>query len=280
MGHSRSVEAFSQGEGQGHLRDRRFHDAVQILGQGLAYDVRFGQDIPRKGEILCKFAEFWFEQLQVPSHFVRRTSDTEMEVRRMDMLPIECVVRGYFYGSLADRWRRGEASLPRGTDTRLAARLPEPVFDPTTKSEHDTPVDRAEAVGTGLVTDAQFSWLKETSIGIYHQMTRTADAAGFILADLKLEFGVLDGRIVLGDSIGPDEYRLWPKDSFEIGTVQGSYDKQILRDWLTANGYQDQFADARRSGTEPAPPQIPAEIVSKMTSRYVAAYERIAGKPL
>ena len=101
------------------------------------------------------------------------------------------------------------------------------------------------------------------------------DAAGFILADLKLEFGLLDGEIVLGDSIGPDEYRLWPKETYEIGKIQESYDKQILRDWLTANGYQKQFEDDRNSGKEPIAPEIPSEIIQTITQRYVIAYEKL-----
>lgn len=111
-------------------------------------------------------------------------------------------------------------------------------------------------------------------------MARIADNVGFILADLKLEFGLLDGQITLGDSIGPDEYRLWSKDSFEAGKIQEAYDKQLLRDWLTANGYQKQFDDARDAGKEPVAPLIPEEIISKMTQRYVAAYEKLTGNSL
>ena len=97
---------------------------------------------------------------------------------------------------------------------------------------------------------------------------------------LKLEFGILDEKITLGDSIGPDEYRLWPKDSFEVGKIQEAYDKQLLRDWLTANGYQKQFDDARANGQEPIPPEIPQEIIEKMTERYVTAYEKLSGKSM
>ena len=111
-------------------------------------------------------------------------------------------------------------------------------------------------------------------------MASIANDVGFILADLKLEFGLLDGQITLGDSIGPDEYRLWPKDTFEIGKIQEAYDKQLLRDWLTANGYQKQFDDARDAGNEPVAPEIPQEIISKMTERYVIAYEKLSGKSL
>ncbi|RMW37120.1 MAG: phosphoribosylaminoimidazolesuccinocarboxamide synthase [Nitrosopumilus sp.] len=245
-----------------------------------AYDVKFKQDIPRKGEVLCKFAEFWFDELDVPNHFIKRESDTEILVKKMKMLPIECVVRGYFYGSLVSRWKKGEVKVPEGTNTTLAAKLPEPIFDPTTKSEHDIPIDKSKAIEMNLVSEEQYNWLEKTSIEIYKKMAKIADDVGFILADLKLEFGVLDGQITLGDSIGPDEYRLWPKDSFEVGKTQEAYDKQLLRDWLTANGYQKQFDDARDAGQEPVAPEIPSEIISKMTERYVTAYEKLSGKAL
>lgn len=241
-----------------------------------AFDVKFNQDIPEKGKVLCKFAEFWFEKLDVPNHFVRRESDNEIIVKKMKMLPIECVVRGYFYGSLINRWKKGEVVVPEGTDTTMAAKLPEPLFDPTTKSEHDIPIDKSKALEMNLVTEEQFDWLKSTSISIYKQMAEIADGVGFILADLKLEFGLLNGKITLGDSIGPDEYRLWPKDSFEVGKIQEAYDKQLLRDWLTANGFQKQFDDSRKKGEEPIAPQIPQEIISKMTQRYVTAFEKLS----
>jgi len=241
-----------------------------------AFDVKFNQDIPKKGEVLCKFAEFWFNELDVPNHFIKRESDTEILVKKMEMLPIECVVRGYFYGSLISRWKKGEVKVPDGTDTTMAARLPVPIFDPTTKSEHDIPIDKSKALEMNLVTEEQFDWLEKTSIDIYKKMAEVADNVGFILADLKLEFGLLNGKITLGDSIGPDEYRLWPKDSFEVGKIQEAYDKQLLRDWLIANGYQKQFDDARDKGKEPTAPQIPQEVISKMTQRYVTAFEKLS----
>jgi len=245
-----------------------------------AFDVKFNQDIPRKGEVLCKFAEFWFNTLDVSNHFIERKSDSEIVVKKMQMLPIECVVRGYFYGSLVNRWKNGEVTLPVGTDTTLAAKLPEPIFDPTTKSEHDLPIDKLKALELNLVTSKQFDWLKQTSIEIYKKMVDIVDDAGFILADLKLEFGILDDQIILGDSIGPDEYRLWPKDSFAVGKIQDAYDKQLLRDWLIANGYQKQFDTARDNGEDPVPPEIPLEIITKMTERYITAYEKITENSL
>jgi phosphoribosylaminoimidazole-succinocarboxamide synthase len=242
-----------------------------------AYDVKFSQDIPKKGQVLCHFAEFWFNKLDVSNQFIKRESETEISVKKMTMIPMECVVRGYFYGSLIGRWKNGSIELPENTDTTMAAKLTQPLFDPTTKSEHDIPVDKSKALEMNLVSEEQYSWLENTSIDIYNQMSVVAENAGFILADLKLEFGILDGKIVLGDSIGPDEYRLWPKDTFEIGKIQESYDKQILRDWLTANGYQKQFEDDRNNGKEPVAPEIPSEIIQTITQRYIIAYEKLTG---
>ena len=245
-----------------------------------AYDVKFHDEIPKKGHVLCKFAQFWFEQLNVETHFVKAHSDTKIIVKKMQMLPIECVVRGYFYGSMVNRWKSGEIILPEGTNTELATKLPTPVFDPTTKSEHDMPITKDDAIKQNLVTIDEYDWLSEKSIQTYNKMSLIADAAGFILADLKLEFGKLDGKITLGDSIGPDEYRLWPKSSYSPGKIQDAYDKQLLRDWLTEHGYHTQFEKSRANGQEPVAPQIPSELIQKMTDRYVAAYERTTGLSL
>ena len=245
-----------------------------------AYDVKFKDEIPKKGEVLCKFAEYWFEKLDVPNHFVERKSDTEIIVKKMDMLPIECVVRGYFYGSLVSRWKDGKISLESSIQTDLASKLPNPIFDSTTKSTHDMPVNKEEAISQKLVTSDEYDWLSEKSIQIYIKMHEIADNAGFILADLKLEFGKLNNEIILADSIGPDEFRLWPKDTYKIGETQETYDKQLLRDWLTENGYQKKFDDARSCGEEPIAPSIPADLISKMTERYVIAYQELTGNRL
>ena len=245
-----------------------------------AYDVKFKDEIPKKGEVLCKFAEFWFEKLEAPNHFVKTNSETEITVKKMNMLPIECIVRGYFYGSMVSRWKNNEITLDGNTSTELASELPKPVFDPTTKSSHDVPVNKTQAIFQQLVTSEEFDLLSKKSIEIYQNMKVIADKAGFILADLKLEFGKLNDEILLGDSIGPDEFRLWPKDSYKIGKTQETYDKQLLRDWLTEHGYQKQFDDVRTSGKEPVAPSIPVELVTKMTQRYVIAYEHMTGKTL
>jgi len=245
-----------------------------------AYDVKFKDEIPRKGEVLCKFAEYWFKKLDVPNHFVERKSDTEIIVKKMNMLPIECVVRGYFYGSLFSRWKNEKISLDKDAPTELAARLSKPIFDPTTKSTHDIPIDRDDAISKELVTNDEYDWLSEKSIEIYKKMAAVADESGFILADLKLEFGKLNNEIILADSIGPDEFRLWPKDTYKISETQEAYDKQLLRDWLTENGYEKKFNDSRSKGEEPIAPSIPSDLISKMTQRYLTAYESITGNTL
>ncbi len=245
-----------------------------------AYDVKFKEEIPKKGEILCKFAEFWFNKLDTPNHFVRTESKTGIIVKKMNMLSIECVVRGYFYGSLVNRWKNGEVNLPENCNTELAAKLPEPIFDPTTKSTHDVPIDKNHTLEMNLVTNEEYDWLSKTSIEIYNKMVSIANSAGFILPDLKLEFGKLDGEILLGDSIGPDEYRLWQKDSYSIGKIQESYDKQLLRDWLTANGHQKKFDEMRAQGKEPVAPTIPDDLIKKMTERYAIAFECFTKKSI
>jgi len=241
-----------------------------------AYDVKFNEEIPQKGEVLCKFAKFWFDRLSIPNHFIRLESNSGIIVKKMKMLPIECIVRGYFYGSLVNRWKNGAVQLPDNFNPQLASKLPEPLFDPTTKSKNDLPISKKAVIEQGLVSESEFHWLSKTSIKIYQLMTSIAESAGFILADLKLEFGKLDGKLLLGDSIGPDEYRLWPKEGYRIGKKQESFDKQLLRDWLTENGYQKQFEDARKMGKEPIQPRIPEKLIRKITERYISSFERFA----
>ena len=245
-----------------------------------AYDVKFNDEIPKKGEVLCKFAEFWFNELDIPNHFVRRISDTEIIVKKMEMLPIECIVRGYFYGSLVERYNNNSIQLDNVDDISLAEKLPTPIFDPTTKAEHDVPVTKSDAIKFGLVSEHEFDWLAKTSIQIYNIMSAKAKSAGFILADLKLEFGKHGHELFLSDSIGPDEYRLWLKDDYSVGKIQEAYDKQLLRDWLTDNGFKKKFDDARASGKEPISPSIPKELVKKMTDRYEKSYELLVNQKL
>ena len=243
-----------------------------------AFDVKFPTPIPKKGEVLCRFAEFWFKKLSVKNHYIQTEGKDKIVVKQMQMIPIECVVRGYLYGSLIQRWKDGQVKLPNGSSTQLATKLPEPIFDPTTKSEtHDIPISKKDAIDRNLVSQSEYEWLENTSLEIYQQMLKIVDAAGFVLADLKLEFGKIGNEIILGDSIGPDEYRLWPKESYQVGKIQESFDKQLLRDWLASHGYQKKFEDERNLGKEPVAPQLPEELCLELSSRYITAYERISG---
>jgi len=246
-----------------------------------AYDVVLPSVIPRKGEVLCKLAAFWFNYLKSPHHMVRLDDSNKMVVKKLKMIPVECVVRGYLYGSLHERLVKGEISLP--VEPVLASRLPEPIFDPTTKSDvKDEPITVEQIEDEGWLDPEQIGALKEASIRIYNVMSNRAEEAGFILADLKLEFGFdEEGNILLADSIGPDEFRLWPKDQYEPGKVQQSYDKQPIRDWLAKMGYKKTLDEARKAGKPtPRPPELPPELVASTSNRYVVAYERLTGLTL
>ena len=246
-----------------------------------AYDVVLPSTIPRKGEVLCKLAAYWFDYLNVPNHMVRIEDSNRMIIRRLKMIPVECVVRGYLYGSLYERLTKGEVSLP--VQPILAAKLPEPFFDPTTKSEvKDEPVTLQQVEDEGWLDQEQIRAVKNTTLDIYRKMVERADKSGFILADLKLEFGFdREENIVLADSIGPDEFRLWPKSEYMLGKTQESYDKQPIRDWLGKVGYKKTLDEARREGRPvPRPPDLPKELVEETSRRYVVAYERLTGLKL
>ena len=246
-----------------------------------AYDIVLPSNIPRKGEVLCKLAAYWFNYLKVPHHMVRVEDANRMVVRRLKMIPVECVVRGYLYGSLYERLVKGEVNLP--VKPINASKLPEPYFDPTTKSDvKDEPVTVDQIVDEGWLDLEEITALKERSVGIYKKMSERADKAGFILSDLKLEFGFDDeSNIVLADSIGPDEFRLWPKENYSPGKNQESYDKQVIRDWLSKVGYKTNLDAARKAGQPtPRPPDLPKDLIDETSKRYVIAYERLTGLKL
>jgi len=245
-----------------------------------AFDIILPSTIPRKGEVLCKLSAYWFETLGVPHHMVGIEGSNSMLVNKMSMIPVECVVRGYLYGSLFERFSKGEVSLP--VEKVLAARLPKPYFDPTTKSEvKDEPITEEEIVKEGRMTASEVSEVKSATISIYEKMSVRAAQAGFILADLKLEFGRRGGKILLGDSIGPDEFRMWPTDKYAPGKSQDSFDKQPVRDWLISVGYRDKLEKARKAGEPvPPPPTLPKELVELVSNRYVHIYETFTGKKL
>lgn len=246
-----------------------------------AYDVILPSTIPRKGEVLCKLARFWFNYLGTPHHMVGIEDANRMMVRKLKMIPVECVVRGYLYGSLYERVKKGEVMIP--TKPMLAAKLPEPIFDPTTKSDvKDEPITMTQIQEEGWLDTDQLQSLKTKTLEIYRKMSERADEAGFLLADLKLEFGFdEDENIILADSIGPDEFRLWPKEKYTPGKIQESYDKQPIRDWLDKVGYKKILDEARKTGRPtPRPPDLPRELVEETSGRYITAYVRLTGLKL
>lgn len=248
-----------------------------------AFDVKMATPIPKKGEVLCKFAEFWFDTLQTPNHMLKVVAKDKMEVKKLQMIPLECVVRGYFYGSFVERYKEHLGKeLPSSFRPVLGSKLPEPIFDPTTKSEeHDRPIDRHRVVSLGILSDNHYDFLEKTSISLYKKMSNIVERAGFIIADVKFEFGVDEkGSILLGDSLGPDEYRLWLKTRYQPGKIQESYDKQLLRDWLIEIGFKDTIDRLAMEGKKPESPQISSQVVNELTRRYIFAYEQISGRRL
>lgn len=252
-----------------------------------AYDHILPTAIPDKGRVLTAMSVFWFEFLgRVIDHHLVSVDDPRiprsvlgraMLVRRLDMVPVECVARGYLTGSgLADYQATGAVCgvvLPGGLVE--ASRLPEPIFTPAHKAEmgaHDENISFADvvaAVGGDVAVE-----LRDATIALYRQAAEHAAQRGVILADTKFEFGVRDGRLILGDEVlTPDSSRYWPADGYEPGRVQPSFDKQYVRDWLTsAESGWDRRGDA-------PPPPLPAAVVKATRTRYVEAYERVSGRP-
>lgn len=260
------------------LDDRRilfvFSDRIS------SFDVILPSKVLRKGEVLSKFTKFWFEKFDVENHFIGMKGKSMMIVKKLNMIPIECIVRGYIYGSLYERMKSGGVEL--GIEPILAKKLPKPLFDPTTKSDvKDVPITKEEMVNKGITTKDEADWIEKTSIKLYGEMSNIADKSGFIIADVKFEFGRLMDRILLADSLGPDEFRLWPKNSYEGGKVQMSFDKQLVRDWLMGVGYKEALDKARKAGLPlPEPPKLPDWLIEETKRRYIEAYERITGRSI
>lgn len=253
-----------------------------------AYDVILPTEIPDKGRVLTGLSRHWFAQTAdiVPNHLLstRRADMPEhlrgpefagrsMLVRRLEMLPIECVARGHLAGS---GWRDyvetgavcGHA-IPAGL--RQADRLPEPIFTPATKAStgHDENITRDQAAD--LVGEETLAEAERITLALYIRAAAACRAAGLILADTKFELGrdPETGRLVLGDeAVTPDSSRLWPGDEWRPGVSPPSFDKQYVRDWLDASGWDH----------TPPGPELPAEVVTGTRGRYVDAYERITGE--
>jgi phosphoribosylaminoimidazole-succinocarboxamide synthase len=277
----KGLELFSRGKVREmyDLGDRLLMVASDRIS---AYDAVLPTPIPDKGKVLTGLSVFWFKRTDqiVPNHLISTAVPDEVAgraivVRKLDVFPIECVVRGYLSGSGWREYRESGSvcgiALPAGL--RESDRLPEPIFTPATKAEigaHDENIDfdrAAEIVGNRNLVEK----LRRISIELYEFAAAHAERAGIILADTKFELGRdSEGEIVLADEVlTPDSSRFWPLDSYEPGGGQPSFDKQYVRDWLDASGWDH---------TPPAP-ELPDEVIANTRKKYLEAYERIAGEP-
>jgi phosphoribosylaminoimidazole-succinocarboxamide synthase len=240
------------------------------------FDVVLPTEIPDKGRVLTGLSAFWFARTRelVPNHLLELGADARtMVCRRLEMLPVECVVRGYLAGSgWTDYLRTGAVCghvLPAGLVE--SQRLPEPLVTPATKATegHDQNVDEEHAAR--LCGRERYEAAKEASLALYRFAAEHAEARGILLADTKFELGVAaDGSLLLGDeALTPDSSRFWPADGYEPGHGQPSFDKQFVRDWCLRTGWE----------REPPGPELPDEVVAGTRARYVEAFERLTGVP-
>ncbi len=281
-------------KGRGKVRDiYDLGDQLLIVATDRisAFDVVMPNPIPDKGRILTLLSKFWFDLTKeiVPNHLISTESedypevcqpyqeilrDRSMLVTKAEVIPVECVVRGYLSGSGWEEYQRnGEVCgipLPKGLEE--SSKLESPIFTPATKAEaglHDEniPFERVEEmVGRDLAER-----LKTLSIAIYEKAREFAEARGILIADTKMEFGIKEGTLLLIDELlTPDSSRFWPKDEYRPGGPQKSFDKQFLRDYLLSLGWNK---------TPPAP-ELPEEVIQKTREKYLEAYERLVGRPL
>jgi phosphoribosylaminoimidazole-succinocarboxamide synthase len=276
---------------QGKVRDVYEVDERRLLlvatDRISAFDVVLPSPVPDKGRVLTGLTLFWLERTtdlvanhllsadrrDFPGYFREEPSlaGRAMLVRRAEVVPVECVARGYLTGSGLKQYRaEGHVcgvALPPGLDE--ADRLPEPIFTPTTKEAegHDRPLTFAESVdliGRGLAER-----LRELTIALYERGAQIAQERGIIVADTKFEFGFAEGELILIDEVlTPDSSRFWPAEGYEPGRTQPSFDKQLVRDWLDASGWDH----------EPPPPGLPAEVVGRTALKYREAFEKITGE--
>jgi phosphoribosylaminoimidazole-succinocarboxamide synthase len=236
------------------------------------FDVVLPTEIPDKGRVLTGLSAFWFARTHdlVPNHLLAlRPDGRSTECRRLEMLPLECVVRGYLAGSgWKDYVARGSTSgheLPEGL--RESDRLPEPIFTPSTKATtgHDENIDAEQ--GAALVGEDRYREVERTALALYRFASEHAAACGILIADTKFEFGLdADGHLVLADeAFTPDSSRFWPADEYEPGRAQPSFDKQFVRDYCESLGWNK---------TAPGP-ELPEDVVTGTRARYVEAFERL-----
>lgn len=258
-----------------------------------AFDVVMVEPIPHKGRVLTAMTVWWLEQVTdiVPNHLIsvdsadwpegtrllgspEELAGRTMLVHRADMLPVECIVRGYVAGSAWKEYREHGTvhgmEVPAGL--KEADRLPEPIFTPSTKAEqgaHDENITMARAAE--MIGDDVLAQAHDISLALYRRAAERAEARGIILADTKFELGWIDGRLSLCDEVlTPDSSRFWDAESWAPGSTPASFDKQPLRDWLEESGWDK----------SPPPPFLPFEVVRTTRDRYIASYERITGSSL
>lgn len=274
---------------QGKVRDiYDFGDRLLFIASDRisAFDWVLPNGIPDKGRVLTQVSRFWFDRLDVRNHVlsldpadldlpggtdVDSLRGRSMVVRKTDVVPIECVVRGYLAGSGWKEYQQSRTVCGIGLPDGLiqADRLPEPIFTPATKAEsgHDENISFDETCSR--IGDELTGKLRDLSLSIYSSAADYARERGIILADTKFEFGLLDGEIILIDEVlTPDSSRYWPADRYEPGRSPFSYDKQFVRDWLESTDWDKNSP----------PPQMPAEIVEKTREKYVEAYEVLTGQ--
>jgi phosphoribosylaminoimidazole-succinocarboxamide synthase len=256
-----------------------------------AFDCVMPNGIPQKGEVLNKISKFWFERTGdiVKNHmlsidvadypapfneYADQLEDRSMLVKKTEVLPVECIVRGYLIGSGWKEYQKSETigGMPLRSGYRMADQLDEPIFTPSTKAEqglHDENISFDQM--KEIVGEEKAEKLKEISLALYKQAAEYALTKGIIIADTKFEFGELDGEIILIDEVlTPDSSRFWPADTYEVGSSPMSYDKQFVRDYLETLDWDK---------TPPAP-ELPAEIVEKTQAKYLEAYEKLTGTSL
>lgn len=253
-----------------------------------AFDYVLPDEIPNKGKVLNQLSVFWFDLLKgvIENHLISTDVNDLPEkfkpyeeyldgrfmlVRRCNMYPVECIVRGYLTGSGLKEYQKSGTvcgiKLPEGLEN--GSKIPETIFTPSTKAElgdHDENIDFATMAK--LVGDEAAGDLRDAAIKIYEIAADHAAKRGIIIADTKFEFGTIDGKLILADEVlTPDSSRFWPADEYRVGQEQPSFDKQYVRNWLNANW--------DRKGN---PPHLPADVIAKTSEKYIAAYEKITGK--
>lgn len=281
-------------KGRGKVRDiYDLGDQLLIVATDRisAFDVVMPNPIPDKGRVLTQLSRFWFNLTReiVPNHLISteveeypqscRPYQEELRGRSMlvvktEVLPVECIVRGYLSGSGWEEYRKtGEVCgipLPKGLVE--SSKLEEPIFTPSTKAEqglHDENItfERMKQIVGGELAEQ----MKSASIAVYQKARDFAEQRGILIADTKMEFGIKDGQLILIDELlTPDSSRFWPKDDYQPGGAQKSFDKQYLRDYLLS---------IKWNKTPPAP-VLPEEVIQKTREKYLEAYERLVGKPL